>query len=369
MTQPAASRRFWAQSSSRATSTPAPGQGKGVNRNVVYGLAAVGVLVAALVMLVIANPAFAGFGQMLVGIVVLGSVFGVVGFFSWKKTMQAYPKRRSTVIGVTRHALTVDERPGTAYPFRGATLGTWGMWGGISLGAALHLQSGAHRFVLGGRDYRPANGTRLDAANVPNEADVDAWVSESDFGEILEIAGLRHLQDATPPAPGSPIRCLLYLNHFRYQKDGILAQYKTQQYLAASSQPVLAIDIGAETVWAIDPNRNAFIGSSWRTDVTAIPTTYEPSFWSMYNRHRNLSIAPQMVVSGPSIPPLAIACTEGRSSYSQFGSMLWGASVRRFDWRGGAQVVREPAEYSVSAADWLALVGAFGLNEYLADHG
>jgi hypothetical protein len=97
-----------------------------------------------------------------------------------------------------------------------------------------------------------------------------------------------------------------------------------------------------------------------------------PSAWGTNNR--NFSVAPQLVVSGPSLPPLTIACIEGKSSFNQFGLDQLGAmagfgSVRRFEWRGAAEVVREPADYSVSAADWLALVEAFGLNQYLADHG
>jgi hypothetical protein len=372
---PAASRRFWAQSSSRAPSTSAPGQVKGVNRYVVYGLAAVGVLGASLIILVIAwdsgalgsgvDPAFAGLGRILVSVVVLGGVFGGVGFIYLK----SLPRRRTTVIAVTSDVLTVDERPGMAYPLRGATLGTWGMTGGISGGTALHLQSGTHRFVLGGRDYRPAYGTRLDAANVGKEADVGAWVSASDFGEILAIAGLRHRQDARPPAPGSPIRCLLYRNPFLYQKEGFLGQYRIQRYMESSSQPVVAIDVGTEAIWVTDPYRNALIGSSWRTHVTAIPTTYKPSLGSLYaGEGRGFSIAPQMVVSGPSLPPLTIACLEVGDSRRQFRAVWSGASVRRFAWRGAARVVREPAEYSVSAADWLTLVGTLGLNEYLADH-
>jgi hypothetical protein len=375
----AASRRFWAQSSSPAPSTSAPGQKKGVNRYVVYGLAAVGVLAGALIILVIAwdfgalgsgvPPAFAGLGRVLVGVVVLGGAFGVVGYFSLKTTLKAYPQRRTTVIGVTSDVLTVDERPGMAYPLRGATLGTWGMAGGISVGTALHLQSGTHRFVLGGRDYRPDYGTRLDAANVGGQdADVDAWVSASDFGEILAIAGLRHRQDARPPAPGSPIRCLLYRNPFLFQKDGFMAQYRVQDYVESSSQPVVAIDVGTEAIWLTDPQNNALIASSWRTQATAIPTTYEPSFGSLYaGQSRGFSIAPQMVVSGPSLPPLSIACLEAVDLRRQSRAVWWpGASVRRFAWHG-ASVVREPADYSVSAADWLTLVGTFGLNEYLAD--
>lgn len=147
-----------------------------------------------------------------------------------------------------------------------------------------------------------------------------------------------------------------------------MAQYKVQQYYTAASQPVLTIDVGTEAIWLTDPQNNALIASSWRTQATAIPTTYEPSFGSLYaGRVRGFSIAPQMVVSGPSLPPLSIACLEAVDLRRQSRAVWWpGASVRRFAWHG-ASVVREPADYSVSAADWLTLVGTFGLNEYLAD--
>jgi hypothetical protein len=136
---PAASRQFWAQSYSRAPSTPAPGQAKGINRNVVYGLVAAAVLGFPLVILVIAwdsgalgsgaNSAFAGLGRILVGVIAVGGVLGVAGFFAFKQ-FKSMPQHRGTWIRVTSDVLTVDERPGMAYRLRGATLGTWGMGGG-----------------------------------------------------------------------------------------------------------------------------------------------------------------------------------------------------------------------------------------------
>jgi hypothetical protein len=361
---------------------------KGISRPIVYGLVAVGVIGALMTVLVawdsgalgsVVDPAFAGLGRLFLPVAVLGAL-GVVGFIFFKKSMKMVPQRRATVIGVNSDVLTVDERPGMAYPLRGATIGTWGA-GGVTAGTALHLQSGTHRFVLGGRDYRSAYGARLDASHV---SDVDASVSDSDFSEILEIAGLRDREDALPPAPGSPIRCLLYPNPFLFQNEGFVGQYKIQQYTAASNHPLLAIDVGTEAIWLTDPQNNALIASSWRTQATAIPTTYQPGWTSVYGgtpflnsawggHNRNISVAPQMVVSVPSLPPLTIACLEARSSFNQFGldqmkAVAGFGSVRRFEWRGAAQVVDEPAEYSVSAADWLTLVEAFRLNEYLADH-
>jgi hypothetical protein len=39
----------------------------------------------------------------------------------------------------------------------------------------------------------------------------------------------------------------------------------------------------------------------------------------------------------------------------------------RFSWRGEVSMREEPAAYSVSGADWLTLVQAFGLASYLVD--
>jgi len=43
---------------------------------------------------------------------------------------------------------------------------------------------------------------------------------------------------------------------------------------------------------------------------------------------------------------------------------------RRFSWRSQVQQrVNDPADYSVSAADWLVVVEKFGLTPYLEIHG
>lgn len=77
-------------------------------------------------------------------------------------------------------------------------------------------------------------------------------------------------------------------------------------------------------------------------------------------------MAPQMVVSFPSRPPLVIACCDVTGRLS----LRWvGQSFRRFAWRGGVPVVREPAEFAVSGGDWLTLVEAFGLAPYLEERG
>jgi hypothetical protein len=90
--------------------------------------------------------------------------------------------------------------------------GYLGVTGGSTMGTALHLQSGEHRFILGGRDRRVASGTRLDApdAGYGLPVDIDAWVSAADFDEIVTMVSRRSGLDVRPPAPGQPARCLLF---------------------------------------------------------------------------------------------------------------------------------------------------------------
>jgi hypothetical protein len=95
---------------------------------------------------------------------------------------------RRILICVTTDGLTVKQRPGDVYSFSDAKLGTWGVSGDRlwSSGTALHLQSGPHRFILGGRDHRITPGTRLDA---PPTRSVDAVVQASEFAELLTMVG------------------------------------------------------------------------------------------------------------------------------------------------------------------------------------
>jgi hypothetical protein len=95
---------------------------------------------------------------------------------------------RKILIWVTADGLTVKQRPGDVYSFSDATLGSWGVSGDMlrPSGTALHLRSGPHRFILGGRNHRITPGTRLDA---PPTRSVDAAVQASDFDELLTLVG------------------------------------------------------------------------------------------------------------------------------------------------------------------------------------
>jgi hypothetical protein len=108
------------------------------------------------------------------GFVVL--LLGGAGGWYWWSQRSGHGK---ILIDVTRDALTVSKRPGDVYPFSDAKLGVWGVSGGMTMGTTLHLHCGQRRFVLGGRDYRVAAGTRLEApdAGYGLPVDVDAWVA------------------------------------------------------------------------------------------------------------------------------------------------------------------------------------------------
>ena len=131
-------------------------------------------------------------------VVLLLLLFGGVAAWTW------WSRREKIVLSVTSDGLTVNTRPGDVYAFSDAKLGTWGVTGGATMGTALHLHCGQRRFVLGGRDRRIAAGTRLDApdAGYGLPVDVDAWLSASEFEQILTMVGRRSGLDIRPPAPG-----------------------------------------------------------------------------------------------------------------------------------------------------------------------
>lgn len=72
-------------------------------------------------------------------------------------------------------------------------------------------------------------------------------------------------------------------------------------------------------------------------------------------------MTPGMIVRLPGMEELTIACRDGagNSSFKQ-----------RFSWRGQVQQrIDDPADFAVSAADWLVLVEKFGLTPHLEIHG
>jgi hypothetical protein len=77
----------------------------------------------------------------------------------------------------------------------------------------------------------------LDAPPIPL---VDAWLSESDFDELLFLGGR---SAARGPAPGEPTRCLLFPNLLSIQQMGSFAFRKKQRLMRSLWQPQLFIDL------------------------------------------------------------------------------------------------------------------------------
>jgi hypothetical protein len=276
------------------------------------------------------------------------------------------------LIDVTRDALTVSKRPGDVYPFSDAKLGVWGISGGQTMGGALHLHCGQRRFILGGRDYRVAPGTPLEApdAGYGLPVDVDAWVTGTEFGEILTISGRQSTPsglDARPLAAAGPTRCLLFPSSTLIQQMGPFAFRRRQQLLNSLNQPRLAIDVGADGIRVVDPNSNALLASAQVAQVTATPETYKyRQGWSSYGSAEqivsrmaaNLATTPVMVLSIPGAQPLTVGCRD-----------TIGGLDMRFSWpRDVRQRVNDPPDFACSGGDFLLLVEAFGLAPYLQRH-
>jgi len=287
---------------------------------------------------------------------------GVYAWFWWSR-------RRKIIVSVTSDGLTVNTRPGEAYSFSDAQLGTWGVTGGATMGTALHLQCGQHRFILGGRDRRVASGTRLEApdAGYGQPVDVDAWLSAPDFEEILTLVSRRSGLDVRPPAPGQPTRCLLFPNSLLVQEMGAFATRKKREFLQSAGQPRLAIDVGADGIRVIDPNTNALIAAVSPAQVNAIPLVFRPvqRHWVPSLGHaisdaatNYWSSTPGMRVSVPGMPPLTIGCRDSVSGLDF-----------RFSWPDNVPTEHARADYEVSGTDWLTLVEKFGLAPYLNRHG
>jgi hypothetical protein len=278
-------------------------------------------------------------------------LIGGVGGWYWWSQRSGHGK---ILIDVTRDALTVSKRPGDVYPFSDTKLGVWGVSGGMTMGTALHLHCGPRRFILGGRDFRVAAGTRLEApdAGYGLPVDVDAWVAATDFGEILTMGGCQSNQSgsaARPPAPGEPIRCLLFPSPLLIQQMGPFAMRRKQQLLQSVNQPRLAIDVGADDIRVVDPNSNALIASARVAQVTATPETYRYRFGSALfgspdqilgrvfeqSMASSLSTTPVMVVCVPGAQPLCIGCRDAVGGLDQ-----------RFSWPGNVrQRVNDPPTF------------------------
>jgi hypothetical protein len=290
--------------------------------------------------------AVVGYGFM-GGLTILGAG---IGANLWRRS------RRKYLITVRGDGLTIDQRPGDVYSFADAQLSLW-----VNMGVALHLHSGRHIFRLGGRDRRIGPGTPLGAEPVQL---VDAWLSESDFDELLSLSGRWSGSAARGPAAGEATRCLLYPNPLLIQQMGPFAFGKKQRLTQSLAVPQLFIDVDADTIRVVDPNSNTLSASASLARVTATPVTYHLGGGHMFPSAQNIgsdaageyfSTTPAMSVSVPGIQPMTIGCRN------------FTGLKRRFSWGSNVPVSNEPPAYEISPADWLTLVEKFGLASHLED--
>jgi hypothetical protein len=281
---------------------------------------------------------------------------------------EASTAKGKTVVCVTNDGLTVDQRPDDIFSFSEAALSPWTI-GNVELvqGTALHLRSGRDRFVLGGADHRVAAGTRLEAP--PEDVMPDAWLSASDFDELLAMIGPRCGWDVRRPAMGERIRCLLIPNT---SKGWDAADWPWQDFTRRRRNKelsALAIDVGEDAIWVIDPSTNTVIASASVTQVTATPTDYSGHssaisekisnvLWVIEHWERPPDGRTAVLILGiPGLQPITIACPRH-----------WRSPQARFEWKG--DVPRAHAQipgYLVSGADWLTLAERFGLASQLND--
>ncbi|ORV14589.1 hypothetical protein, partial [Mycobacterium celatum] len=242
--------------------------------------------------------------------------------------------RHKYLISVVTDGLVIDRRR-DPYSLVDAQLGLW-----VDMGVALHLHSGRHRFVLGGRDRRVSPATPLD---VPPVHYVDAWLSEADFDELLVLGGR---SAARGPASGEPTRCLLFPNPLVIQQLGPLALRKKRRLMRSLTQPQLFIDVDNDAIRVIDPDSNVLRASASVQQVTTTSATYR---LTGDDAGQYFSTMPAMAVSVPGMQPLTIGCRDFRGL------------ERRFSWPANVAITNEPPAYAVSAADWLTLTDGLGL--------
>jgi DNA-binding beta-propeller fold protein YncE len=317
---------------------------------------------------------FASLGAMYMALSMVGAILGsttviqvgsaVVFFAFLVLAMPAYVvfqrrinREKTVLVCVTSDGLTVHTRPGDVFSFGDVQLGKWTLagYGSTAKGTALHLRSGRHRFVVGGRDHRLATETPLQAPPVDS---VDASMSASEFDELLSMVGHAGGLDVRAPAPGQPTRCLLTPNPVRMYSSSFFGMFKNSatalRLNAHPPQSSMAIDVGNDAISVIDLNGNARIASAPVAQVTATPAASTRSL-----------TAPVLVVRVANSQPLTIGCPD----FAGPPQATWNGSTKvtyRFSWRGQVPAEDEPA-FVVSDADWLTLVEKFGLASHLED--
>lgn len=256
--------------------------------------------------------------------------------------------RQKILLDVASDGLSVNHVPARVFSFVDAKLGPW-----AAMGVALHLESGSHRFVLGGRDRRISPSTRLDAQPVPA---VDAWLWSSEFDELLAIAGSLGGAEVRGPALAEPTRCLLFPNPYLAEQFGSCAFREHLRHQQSLSRPSLIFDMDNDAIRLIDPDSGALNASASRAQVTATPAVFQPdSVTSGDGSTYNYPAITGLVLRLPGVQPLTIGCLD-----------LVGSRFR-FTWRGNAPRQNERSAHVVSGGDWLALAEKFGLTSHLED--
>ena len=126
------------------------------------GMASLGAIYMALFML---GALLGAEDVMKIGGAVVFFAFLLLAMPAFAMFQRRMNREKAVLVDVGRDGLTVSSRPGDVFSFGDAQLGKWTLagYGGTTKGTALHLRSGRHRFVLGGRDHRVGTETPLDA--------------------------------------------------------------------------------------------------------------------------------------------------------------------------------------------------------------
>ncbi len=293
--------------------------------------------------------------------------FGLIFYLCYRAYASRYANQNFRVY-VTNDAVTVDKRPGDVFSVNDAKLGAWTLLNGMPVGTALHLQCGPDSFVLGGRDHRIGAGARLDA---PPASIVDAWISASDFDELLTMVGHGARLGAIGPASGETIRCLLFPNPQLAQQTGAFAGGERRRLMKAAWQPRLAMDMGADAIRVVDANTNELIASAAPAQVTATPETYSFQLGAGFGSlpvAQTADASPVLVVRMPGMRPLTITCLDKADIVPSSHGV--NPMNPRFAWYGDVRQRRnEPADFMAGGADWLTLVEKFGLATYQERNG
>jgi hypothetical protein len=187
---------------------------------------------------------------------------------------------------------------------------------------------------------------------------VDAWLTDSEFDELLSLNARWNRSAAHGSAPGEPTRCPLFPNPELGEQLGPFAFRKHLQLRRSLSQPSLFLDVDNNEIQVIDALDNVLRTSAAISQVTATAVSYQlDTVTSGDGSTYTYPATPGLLVSVPGMEPLAIGCIDSDGI----------GLTRRFWWRGDVPVENARSAYRASGADLLALADKFGLDSYLQD--